>query len=89
VSEFLLVPTLQNLWCLAPYYKQWGLSKGLIVRIFFSCREQRRRFGAITFFFKDLFTIIHKYTVTDFRRTRRGRQISLLMVVSHHVVAGI
>jgi hypothetical protein len=40
-----------------------------------------------TFFFK--FIIICKYTVADFRHTRRGHQISLPMVVSHHVVAGI
>jgi hypothetical protein len=40
------------------------------------------------FFFKDIF-IISKYTVTVFRCTRRGSQISLQMVVSHHVVAGI
>jgi hypothetical protein len=39
-------------------------------------------------FFNYLF-IICKYTVADFRLTRRGRQISLRMVVSHHVVAGI
>jgi len=39
------------------------------------------------FFFKDLF-IIYKYTVAVFRYTRRGHQISLQMVVSHHVVAG-
>jgi hypothetical protein len=38
---------------------------------------------------KDLFIIIHKYTVAVFRRTRRGRQISLQVVVSHHVVSGI
>ena len=38
---------------------------------------------------KDLFIIIHKYTVVDFRLTRRGCQISLRVVVSHHVVAGI
>jgi hypothetical protein len=37
---------------------------------------------------KDLF-IIYKYTVADFRCTRRGHQISLWVVVSHHVVAGI
>jgi hypothetical protein len=37
--------------------------------------------------FKDLFIIIHKYTVADFRHTRRGHQTSW-MVVSHHVVAG-
>jgi hypothetical protein len=38
---------------------------------------------------KDLFVIIHKYTVAVFRHTRRGRQISLQVVVSHHVVGGI
>jgi hypothetical protein len=37
---------------------------------------------------KDLF-IIHKYTVAVFRHTRRGHQISLQVIVSHHVVAGI
>jgi hypothetical protein len=44
------------------------------------------------FFFKDLFIylfIICKYTVAVFRHTRRGHQISLWVVVSHHVVAGI
>jgi hypothetical protein len=44
------------------------------------------------FFFKDLFIylfIICKYTVAIFRCTRRGHQISLWVVVSHHVVAGI
>jgi hypothetical protein len=39
-------------------------------------------------FLKDLF-IICKYTVAVFRNNRRGHQISLQMVVSHHVVAGI
>jgi hypothetical protein len=33
--------------------------------------------------------IICKYTVAVFRHPRRGHQISLQMVVSHHVVAGI
>jgi hypothetical protein len=41
------------------------------------------------FVFKDLFIIICKYTVALFRHTRRGYQISLQMVVSYHVVAGI
>jgi hypothetical protein len=40
------------------------------------------------FFFKDLF-ITCKYTVAILRYSRRGSQISLRMVVSHHVVAGI
>ena len=33
--------------------------------------------------------IIHKYTVAVFRHSRRGHQILLRMVVSHHVIAGI
>jgi hypothetical protein len=38
---------------------------------------------------KDVFIIISKHTIAVFGCTRRGRQISLRMVVSHHVVAGI
>ena len=38
---------------------------------------------------KDLFIIKHKYTVAIFWHIRRGHQIPLQMVVSHHVVAGI
>ena len=38
---------------------------------------------------QDLFIIICKYTIAVFRHTRRGHQISLWIVVSHHVVAGI
>jgi hypothetical protein len=41
------------------------------------------------FFFKIYLFIICKYTVAVFRHSRRGRQISLQMVVNHHVVAGI
>jgi len=33
--------------------------------------------------------IIYEYTVAVFRHTRKGHQISLWKVVSHHVVAGI
>ena len=36
---------------------------------------------------KDFFIIIHKYTVADFRCTRSGHQISLWVVMNHHVVA--
>jgi hypothetical protein len=42
-----------------------------------------------SFFFKIYLFIICKYTVAVFRHSRRGRQILLQMVVSHHVVAGI
>jgi hypothetical protein len=41
------------------------------------------------FFLKIYLFIICKYTVAVFRYPRRGRQILLQMVVSHHVVAGI
>jgi len=52
---------------------------------------QNEMFNSLTlsvFFFKDLF-IVYEYTVAVFRHTRRGHQISLQVVVSHHVVAGI
>jgi hypothetical protein len=42
-----------------------------------------------TIFFKIYFISICKYTVAVFRHSRRGSQILLWMVVSHHVVAGI
>jgi hypothetical protein len=41
------------------------------------------------FVFKIYLFIICKYTIDVFRHTRRGHQISLQMVVSNHVVAGI
>jgi hypothetical protein len=41
----------------------------------------------LDFFFKDLF-YLYEYTVALFRHTRRGHQIPLQVVVSHHVVAG-
>jgi hypothetical protein len=46
-------------------------------------------FFSIFFFFKIYLFIICKYTVAVFRHPRRGHQISLRMVVSYHVVAGI
>jgi hypothetical protein len=39
-------------------------------------------------FFLKIYLLCVKYTVAVFRHPRRGRQLSLLMVVSHHV-AGI
>ena len=51
---------------------------------------QIRLGGSNIFFLKIyLLLIICKYTVAVFRHFRRGSQISLRMVVSHHVVAGI
>jgi hypothetical protein len=60
-------------------------------RVLWNC-SYRSVLGFVKSFFfspKDLFIIINKYTVAVFRHTRRGRQISLRVVVSHHVVAGI
>jgi hypothetical protein len=42
---------------------------------------------AFYFVFK-IYLFIFKYSIAIFRHTRRGHQISLQMVVSHHVVAG-
>jgi hypothetical protein len=46
----------------------------------------------VCFFYLFIYLFIYllyvKYTVAVFRRTRRGHQISLRVVVSHHVVAG-
>jgi hypothetical protein len=40
------------------------------------------------FFFLDLFILLYVSTIAVFRHSRRRHQISLRMVVSHHVVAG-
>jgi hypothetical protein len=40
-------------------------------------------------FFQFIYLLICKYTVPDFRHSRKGSQISLRMVVNHHMVAGI
>jgi hypothetical protein len=55
----------------------------------FCCCEETPQPKQLFFFFKDLFIIIHKFTVAVFRHPRRGHQISLWVVVSHHMVAGI
>ena len=65
----------EPLWGTVQEYKSWNF-------LFFSL-------FIFFLFFKDLFIFISKYTVAVFRCTRRGRQISLRIVVSHHVVAGV
>jgi hypothetical protein len=42
---------------------------------------------APSFFLSQIY-FIYEYTVAVFRHTRRWRQITLQMVVSHHMVAG-
>jgi hypothetical protein len=54
--------------------------------------RKSRAHTAITgflFLFKIYLFIICEYIVAVFRHTRRGRQISLQVVVSYHVVAGV
>jgi hypothetical protein len=69
--------------------------QGNHTKLIFSVFQIRRAFYLFYFlfyffyFFKTYLFIIHKYTVAVFRHSRRGRQILLQMVVSHHVVAGI
>jgi hypothetical protein len=48
-----------------------------------------RAVSAFFFFFKSYLFYLYEYTVAVLRHTRRGHQIPLQMVVSHHVVAGI
>jgi hypothetical protein len=47
-------------------------------------RSSARKFKKI---FKIYLFYLYEYTVVVFRHTRRGPQIPLQMVVSHHVVA--
>jgi hypothetical protein len=54
-----------------------------------SARATDTEGGRNVIFFKIYLFIICKYTLAVFRHSRRGRQILLQMVVSHHVVAGI
>jgi hypothetical protein len=45
-------------------------------------------FPSFFFFFKIYLFYVYECTIALFRHTRRGHQIPLQMVVSHHVVAG-
>jgi hypothetical protein len=53
------------------------------------CFKERKNGVRVSFFFNIYLFIICKYIVAVFRHSRRGSQIFLQMVVSHHVVAGI
>jgi hypothetical protein len=52
-------------------------------------RTSGRAISTLFFFLNIYLFIICEYTVAVLRHSRRGSQISLWMVVSHHVVAGI
>jgi hypothetical protein len=58
------------------------------LRVFIAVKRHHDQ-GNSFFFLKIYLFIICKYIVAVFRHSRRGSQISLQVVVSHHVVAGI
>jgi hypothetical protein len=55
-----------------------------------TCRHAHLHIRILKFFFFNFIYLlyVYEYTVAVFRHTRRGHQIPLQMVVSHHVVAG-
>ena len=67
------------------YYFMEALKKSRSVK----CQYFKCNYNYNILFFKIYLFIICKYTVAVLRYSRRGHQISLRMVVSHHVVAGI
>jgi hypothetical protein len=79
----LTVFTSQNL-----FLKKVKLSINYLIHPFMHYLSNKRfTYLYFTSFFFYLFNV-YEYTVSIFMHTRRGRQISLQMVVSHHVVAG-
>jgi hypothetical protein len=72
--------------CVCVYLCTWNMYGQMSTQ---SCLPLSSISFHLNFFFKIYLFIICKYTVVVFRYTRRGHQISLRVVVSHHVVAGI
>jgi hypothetical protein len=66
----------------------WRTARATQRKLILEKTTTTKNFSFFFFLNKDLF-IICKYTVAVFGHTRIRRQISLRMVVSHHVVAGI
>ena len=101
ISLFLIQETLYSLWALTPSW--WSKSATspsvLVVGPVVACKHtsssvvsttNSSRFLFFSFFFLKIYLfVICKYTVAVFRHSRRESQISLWMVVSHHVVAEI
>jgi hypothetical protein len=56
---------------------------------YFKCISFSFFFFFLFFFLKIYLFYVYEYTVAVFRHTRRGHQIPLKVVVSHHVVARI
>jgi hypothetical protein len=65
-----------------------GIEYNSLSEFRFSCTNSSV-VSSFFFFFKIYLFIICKYTVAVLSYSRSGHQISLQMVVSHHVVAGI
>jgi hypothetical protein len=69
------------------FIKMAAVMTAVLARICSNLDVHTPTMGLLFFFL--IFIIICKYTVAIFRSTRRGCQISLQMVVSHQVAAGI
>ena len=68
-----------------------GLGEGSVVRKIKALQGADRRWVvAVHFFFLRFIYLfcLYKYSVAVLRHTRRGHQIPLQMIVSHHLVAG-
>jgi hypothetical protein len=73
----------------SPSHSAWVSSLNLLKSCLVMGILQAPSLPDFFFFFKIYLFIICKYIVAVLRHSRRGSQISLRMVVSHHVVAGI
>jgi hypothetical protein len=74
-------------------YTMWGIS-GFLLPVWEQLAIPQKSMwttnvSLLLFFLKIYLLLYVSDTVAVFRHTRRGHQISLQMVVSHHVVAGI
>ena len=71
------------------YFAFEGVCHHAISYSFYHFYHQDIRSWVSVSFFKVYLLLVDKYTVAVFRHTKRGCQISLRMVVSYHMVAGI
>jgi hypothetical protein len=65
-----------------PAWLETGEERGAILQVLYI-----RKTSLFLFLFFKIY--LYEYIVAVFRHTRRGHQIPLQVVVSHHVVAGI
>jgi hypothetical protein len=67
------------------------LRADVVILVYLLSVELNKNSEELKHFFKKRFIYlfyVYEYTIALFKHTRRGHQIPLQMVVSHHVVAG-